>query len=174
MAEFLVDSYSETNGDNSGLFPYNATSLGQSFTVSKRGKLASCKFYLSKAGNPTGTLNAKLYAHSGTYGTSSITTGSSLATSDNINASSIGTAALVTFTFTGVQQYLMGVGYYCIICNGSSVSGDVDNGIHCYWDATGGHGGNLVSGLTNPNATYDTCFYVYATPLSASFLLNLI
>ena len=60
--------------------------VGQSFTGNGL-ILNSAEFYLKKKGSPTGNAVVKIYAHSGTYGTSSVPTGSALATSDNFDVS---------------------------------------------------------------------------------------
>jgi len=115
--EQTIDSYSEINKDN-GMAIRNGstTKLAQSFINSSRSILTSCKFYLEKSGSPTGNAVAKLYAHSGVYGTSSVPTGSPLATSDNFDVSTLTTSyQLIIFNFSGSNQYEMsGSTYYCI------------------------------------------------------------
>lgn len=166
MAEFLVDSYSESNKDNNFIMPTNYSDIGQSFTVSKAGKLSRCQFYLSKSSSPSGNILAKLYAHSGTYGTSSITTGAALATSDAIVASTVGAGyALITFTFSGANQYPLALGYYCINCNYSGAAA-INIGED---ESSPGHGGNLILGLTTQYAAGDLCFYVYAKTPESGF-----
>src|SRR3990170_1331257 len=98
MATF--DSYSETNADGYGNLHNDATKIGQSFNASFGATLNTCQFYLKKTGSPTGNAVAKLYAHSGTYGTSSIATGAALATSGTLNVATLTTSAVLkTFTF---------------------------------------------------------------------------
>jgi hypothetical protein len=73
--------------------------LSQSF-VGNGANLKYATFFAHKSGNPTGNVYAKLYAHSGVYGTSSVPTGSPLATSDPIAANSLPTENYWTsFTF---------------------------------------------------------------------------
>jgi len=157
----LIDSYSESNQDASSNIYSAQPNVGQSFTASLAGKLSSCKAYLRKSGSPTGNIVAKLYAHTGTYGTSSLPTGDPLATSDNVDVSTLSTSfELVTFTFSGAEQYdLVNGTYYCIQLQYSG--GDADN--CAQWGQDGSspsHSGNLNNG-TNPYPAYDFCFYVY-------------
>ena len=100
----IVDSYSETNKSQvNGFGSPTFQGYGQSFT-GDGGTLNSSKFYLEKRELPTGNIVSKVYAHSGTFGTSSVPTGSALATSDNVDVSTLGLLALVTFTFSGANK----------------------------------------------------------------------
>lgn len=172
MAEFLVDSYSESNRSNSDNLTNNTSVWkgGQSFTAIA-GKLSSCKFYLQKVGLPTGNAVAELYAHSGTYGTSSVGTGSVLATSGTYNIEGLTTSwQLITFTFTGANQVTLINGtYYVLVLSYSS--GDGTKYVQIGLDNTSpGHGGNYIEyTATTWSAlnTNDTCFYVYAIPIIA-------
>ena len=74
----LIDSFSEANvNDYNTLYNGVYTFLGQSFTNTNAGVLDSAKFYLKKSGSPTGSVYAKVYAHTGTYGTSGCQAGKS-------------------------------------------------------------------------------------------------
>jgi len=172
MAETLIDSYSETNQSGTGTLYSDEPRWGQSFTGLSK-KLSTCKFYLKKTGSPTGNLTAAIYAHTGTYGTSSLPTGTVLGTSDVIDVSTLTTSlALITFTFTGANQYAMGANYYCIEANYSG--GDASNRVDPGYDNTSPtHGGNCyryTGGLEVLN-TIDLCFYVYGVPISSGFLV---
>lgn len=87
----------------------------QSF-ISGGGILQSAKFYLRKVLLPTGTTVAKLYASTGTNGTSAKPTGAALATSDTLDVSTLdGTDTQKTFAFTGVNQItLTASATYCV------------------------------------------------------------
>ena len=62
--------------------------------------LTKAVFQLKKTLAPTGTATAELYAHSGTFGTSSVPTGGSLATSDTFDVTTLdSTYRPVTFNF---------------------------------------------------------------------------
>lgn len=76
-AGLLISSYSEANND--GGYTLNSFNTGyyggagQSFlNNAAQNKITSAKFYLKKSGSPTGTAIAKLWSHTGTYGTSSV------------------------------------------------------------------------------------------------------
>lgn len=154
----IVDSYSETNAtDNS------SSTIGQSFT-GDGGTLNSAKFYLQKDGSPTGNLYAKIYAHSGTFGTSSVPTGSALATSDAVDASTISTSsALVTFTFTGANKITLTNATKYVVVFENSVS-SFPNYILAYRDGVSPtHSGNysFYSGSWTADSGIDLVFYVY-------------
>jgi hypothetical protein len=78
--------------------------IGQSFTGDGN-PLTYCDFYLyASITIPTGIIYAKLYAHTGTFGTNGIPTGPVLATSGPVNASLVGLShALIRFGFEGIQ-----------------------------------------------------------------------
>lgn len=166
-----IDSYSESN-QNAEQYIQSGGNLGfgQAFTCTNAATLTSCKFYIRKSssGTNTGNMVARLYAHSGTYGTSSVT-GTLLATSDAIDLSTLGTTlALKEFTFSGANQYAMQASTYYIISVemqtapsapaalyiGIDTSSPSHSGIACY-----GTYGNLNATL----AATDLCFYVYGT-----------
>ena len=165
--EITEDSYSQTNYTG-GQYINGAGYLasGQSFTASANGVLNSCKFYLAKGGTgglPTGNAVAKLYSHSGTYGTSSVPN-TLLATSDNFDVSTLtGSYALTTFNFSSGSSLSAGT-YYCITFEYSG--GDANNVIRVGYDSTSPtHSGNLVrksnAGVWGALSGYDTVFYVY-------------
>lgn len=146
----------------------------QSFTAVS-GTLDKCKFYLRKVGNPTGTVRAKLYAHAGTYGSTSVPTGSALATSEPVSVSEItANFGLITFQFIGDNRYNLIEGtYYCIAVE--YTNGDATNYIDTGADNRSNylfHSGNFGNGNTtdglNPNAGAELCFYVYADGVAAS------
>jgi hypothetical protein len=165
----VVDSYSESYTEQFFSFcPIcDIVSLaGQSFTASVSSKITSVKFNIGSHLSPTGNVVAKLYSHSGTYGTSSVP-GSLLATSDNVLASSISsTPSLVTFVFSGANQYQMISGTHYVITleySDYTYNGDLDeyNTIFIGNDFTTlGHSGNAIyDNVANPN--FENPFYVY-------------
>jgi len=167
---FLVDSYSESNY-NSYNYCYSTyrNGVAQSFTPSGSGNLLSCNFYLRKYGSPTGNVYAKLYAHTGTFGTSSTPIGSALATSDAFDVSTLSDSVftLITFNFTGAEQYtLTGKTYYCIAIWYDG--GDPDNYLWIGGDnSSPTHNGNESYYRVSPagwvaDSARDCCFYVYA------------
>jgi len=162
----IIDSYDESNYDGDGSPVIEA---GQSFT-GDGSVLDSVSFYLGKIGSPTGNAVAKIYAHSGTYGTSSVPTGAALATSDNVDVSGIpsgtewvNSTEWVNFTFSGDDKItLTNSTYYVVtffppeyvvdneISIGADISSPTHSGNFCNYD--GGWTGYGV---------YDLCFYVY-------------
>ncbi len=170
MSDTLLDHYSETNQDDFfTLASDNHLQGGQSFNPnadpggSSNYKITSCKFYLKKRGSPTGNAVAKLYAHSGTYGTSSVSTGAALATSDNFDVSTLTTSfALVELSFTGSNQYVMSGGTkYVIDLEYSGGNSSVPNDVAMGHDQTSpSHAGNeVIDGAAF--SSLDLCFYVY-------------
>lgn len=163
----LIDSYSESNYDSDGTLSSDSGSSGkgQSF-AGVAGKIISAKFYLYKVGTPTGNAVAKLYAISGTHGSTAVPSGSALATSDNLDVSTLGTSmALATFNFTGANQYTMSAGTNYIIAIEYSGSGGTNN-IRVGLDVSSpSHAGNYCSATNamvwSASSTIDTIFYVY-------------
>lgn len=174
---FVIDSYSETNQNDTDDMYGARTGRGQSFANTDECYLSSAKFYLSKTGSPPGTLYCRLYAHTGTYGTSSLPTGSVLDQS-SMSASSLGTSfALVTFNFTG-GYILQPNTKYCISLYYNEGGSDASNKVNVGADTTSPtHGGNYFfdNGGGWTTSTADGCFYVYGeTGPSGTFLLNLV
>ena len=166
MSIQLIDSYNLTYQSNGQQVQATYPGAAHSF-IGRAGDLRYVKFYVKKEGSPAGNATAVLYAHSGNYGTSSVPTGAALGTSDTIDVSELGTNySLITFTFTGAQQYTMIEGVkYCIALAYSG--GDISNrlvaghGIETVY----GHPGNLsavIGGSWVAVAPSNLCFYVYA------------
>jgi hypothetical protein len=161
----LDDSYSESNdvpGAEAFLSASYATEAGQCFT-SGGGELDSAKFYLKKDGSPTGNATAKVYAHSGTYGTSSIPTGAALATSDNFDVATLTTSMqLVTLSFTGANRITLSATYYCVDLAYAG-GGETDYVMLGNDTSSPSHGGNAFDNYGGWTAqVYDGIFYVYA------------
>jgi hypothetical protein len=158
------DSYSEANYVE-GIAVTSAYNpeVGQSFT-SSGGTLNSVRFYMSKTGSPTGSAYAKVYAHSGTYGTSSVPTGAALATSDAFNVATLtGSPVLTTLTFSGANKITLSPATYYVVTlsfAGGNGSNYPDVG---YDDSSPSHGGNaaLYDGSWSGETAVDLIFYVY-------------
>jgi hypothetical protein len=120
-------------------------------------------FALSKLGAPTGNIVAKLYAHTGVFGTSGIPTGAVLATSNPIDITTIRDDGPypVSFDFAG---YTLANGTpYCISCEYSG--GDVSNNLQFTMRSVAPptHEGNLfyyTSSWLYPD-DWDAYFYAY-------------
>lgn len=158
----LDDSYSESNVSDYATINATYNKYSQSYT-SGGGELDSIKYYMYKAAGASGNMNAKVYAHTGTYGTSSVPTGSALATSDTIDASTlgqdVGNIALITFSFTGANRIALSAAtYYCITIEyagatniklGQDQTSPTHGGNEAYYDASWHEEG------------YDNAFYIY-------------
>jgi hypothetical protein len=160
----IIDSYSESHQSTDTEIGYNYSGVGQSFTASGC-TLDSCVFFLKKNGLPTGNAVAKIYAHSGVYGSTSIPTGTALATSDNFDVSTLTTTyGLKTFTFSGANRISLTNGtYYVVTCEFSNGSFGVVI-ILGRDDITVTHSGNLCNFNTETwirDNLSDLCFYVY-------------
>jgi len=150
------DSYSESNQDGGVPLDSDPTKVAQTFTTGvSTGQLTRASFYLIKNNSPTGNMTAELYATSG-----GAPTGSAVATSNTVAASSVGTAyELVSFEFE--DEYTMsGSTTYAIAID---YTGDASNYIQAGIDTSApGHGGTCYtySGSWS-SQSYDMCFYVY-------------
>jgi hypothetical protein len=155
-------SYLTSNQDSTApLGNGTITGIGQSFTGTG-GIIATAKFYLSKTGSPTGNITAKLYAHSGTFGTSSIPTGSALATSNTISAESLtGSLVFTEFKFPSAWATLTNATNYVITVEYSG--GDGSNYVNVGYDGSSpSHGGNYSenTGIWAANSGRDVIFEV--------------
>ena len=167
----IVDSYSEDNRSGSGMVYADQPGEGQSFT-GDGGVLAASKFFCKKTGLPTGSAYSKIYAHSGTFGTSSVPTGSPLATSDAFNVATLtGDYQLITFTFSGAEKItLTNTTKYVVTFEytGGTYENYVDVGDD--WSSPG-HGGNrsyVQTGTWTASSSTDSCFYVYKDDLTTT------
>jgi hypothetical protein len=146
--------------------------VGESFTGDGN-ELANAVFYLKKTGSPTGNIVAKVYTHSGTFGSSSIPTGTALATSENVDIATAVTASYAevrfrfnqvttdnNITLTNSVNYVVTVEYS---------GGDGSNYLDVGYDAGAGAGepGNMsvraVSGGTWTAQANDDAYYKVRT-----------
>jgi len=162
----IIDSYSESNRNTDyNVQPSggNAYKVSQSFT-GNGATLGSAVFYLKKLGSPTGNATAEIYAHSGSFGTSSVPTGAALATSDSLDISTLTTTqTLTTLNFTGGNQIVLTNGTkYCVVftSNNGDLSNNVVLGVDTISPTHGGNDATYVASWT-AHSTRDACFYVY-------------
>lgn len=170
----LIDYYGTANqNDYYGPWTLAMSSgccRGQSFTnLAAPYKITSVILYLRRGGSPSGTAYVKLYAHDGTYGSSSVPTGSALASSVGFNVSTLTTSYKnYTFAFNATNQYAMAANIHYTIVFGFITSGTEDGnnyprlGID---SSSPTHGGNSFSwnGGNWAAEAYDVIFYVYGT-----------
>lgn len=147
----------------------NATIIGQSQSFANGVNAQFCtraRFSLRKVGSPTGAITCKLYAHSGTFGSSSIPTGAALATSVTLEAALL-TTAYLEYEFAFLTQALMAASTnYTITVEHAVIDGS--NYIEVEGLATSGtHAGNraqLVTATWTATAGDDLKVEVYASP----------
>ncbi len=159
-------SYAETNQSGTNSLRTGSTiGTGQSFTNTSSGVLSACRFYLKKTGAPTGNAVAKVYAHSGTLGTSSIPTGTALATSDNFDVSTLTTSyALASLTFTGANNITLAASTNYVVTieySGGSVGNTLDVGTDTTTPTATGNSSTFTPSTWTAVAGTDLCFYVY-------------
>lgn len=163
----VIDSYSESNSDGTSRSLANdaSTSLSQSFTGDGR-ILSSVQPYLIRTGSPTLNIFAKIYALTGTFGSTGTPTGAALATSDAILQTSISTSlGLVQFNFTGANQITLTNGTNYFIALDYTGNNSAAFSRYITWNGDGSspsHAGNaaLSSGTWSADTTIDFCFYV--------------
>ena len=112
-----ISGYAEANADQ-----YNYVSAGDNIAIGQSFRatgniLTEATFYARVNGTPPGDCIAALYGHTGTFGTTGLPSGSILAQSNPVAASSFpGTpGGPVTFTFTGANQYTLVSGSVYVI-----------------------------------------------------------
>lgn len=161
----VIDSYSEVNytGDFK-LSGSGSLEISQSFTGNGQ-PIGSVQLYAYRQDAAVnGTMQALIYAHSGTFGTSSLKTGTALATSDTFTVTSMpvfpSTSALATITFSGANQIVLtNAVNYVLVFRDITLSGS-SSGLQMGVDSTSPtHAGNMITDSA-PQATVDLIFYV--------------
>lgn len=147
----------------------------QSFT-GNGGVLNSCSFKIAKLNSPVGTVYARIYAHSGTFGTSSEPTGVALAVSDGLDVSEISTnLSYVRFTFSGANKITLTNSTYYVVTlewTGNPTSTD---GIYARYNSSGAtHPGNeaILIGASWFAVTTDLNFFVYTDSPTTGGITN--
>lgn len=169
-----LDSYSEANKDGNYALRSTAGSargVAQTFDVGATTSiLTSVKFHLAKVGSPTGNAVAKIYALTGSAGTTGKPTGTALAVSNNFDVSTLTTSfVLTTLNFSGLDQITLSASTtYCVAIeySGGNTSNYLSVGRD---DSAPSHAGN--ASYTTDDITWtedgtDICFYVIATTLA--------
>lgn len=168
----VVDSYSESNVNIfQTINTTNFDGYAQAFT-GDGSTLDSATFYIKRFGSPTGNASYKVYAHTGTFGTSSKPTGSALATSGTIDVSTISTTeSLVTLNFSGANRITLINGTkYCVSIewlpadssNGLSVGDDSSSPTHS------GNMSHLDGSSWTADSGHDLAFSVNGTAASTN------
>jgi len=160
------DSYSETNRDTAqtvvGAAGAGVEAAGQSF-YGNGAPLASVTLFLSKVGTPTGNAVVRIYAHTGSFGSTGTPTGAALASSAVLDVSTLTTSyALSSFTFSGANRITLsqGVPYFFAL---EYTAGSFGNGVLVGADSSSPtHAGNLAYyylGAWIAVSGTDLCFY---------------
>lgn len=138
-------------------------------------KIKEVYFWMARVGTPSSTLNAKLYAHSGTFGTSSIPTGSALATSTGVSAGNLSTTpGWVKFTFPNGYTMTDNTDYVIAV----EISGNTSNStnyVQVYSNGSNLYPGNWSSwsGSTwTATATTDIAFKLYTINPASTWRFN--
>lgn len=146
--------------------PNESQGGGQSFLSTSSGTLDKIKMYLKRRGTVTGSVFGKIYAHSGTFGTSSVPTGTALAVSDAVDVSTIDTSyELITFQFSGLDKITLEENtHYVVVVEVEFTSAtDNNNELNLLSKSGGNHNGNstfLSSGTWFADDSFDHQFYV--------------
>lgn len=143
------DSYAIANNDTADYLRDPGASenirAGQSFKIYSAMTLNSVQFEVAKensSGNP-GNIVAELYAASGTYGTSSVGTGSVLATSNALTGSDFAANnTYYTKTFTFASPYSLTAGEYVICLKFQGTAGVLSFYRYKYDASSPSHPGN--------------------------------
>lgn len=164
MSVIEIDNYEPTwGGSGYAMYTGGYTKLAQSFHSDVHFEIGGTIFYAALTGTPTGNVYSKLYEHSGTYGTSSVPTGTALATSLAVNVGEI-TPESGVFFFTLDNIIQLPAGDYCVSIEYEG--GDVDNFMNVYMiDLDNTHGGNacLYDGSWSAANDSDLMFSVQGT-----------
>jgi len=157
----VIDSYDNSNQDGETSLADANNAVGQGFTGNGE-SVDQATFMARKAFDPVGSAKAQVFAHSGTFGSSGIPTGSALATSNSITATDFSTSLVnVTFDFATPFTTVNGTKYFIVFdypdgvgINQLKVGSDVSSPTHAgnlallqtsTWSALGGTLDNVFS-----------------------------
>ena len=168
--------YSESNQDaTTSLRTTSTVGTGQSFTALGT-ILGSARFYLKKTGAPTGFAIAKVYAHSGSLGTTSVPTGTALANSVPFDVSTLTASYALTelkfigsesITLTNATNYVVTIEY-----NGGSVGNTLDVGRDGSSPTATGNSSTWDGATWTAVSTSDLCAYVCTGVQDEVFMLG--
>lgn len=175
-AEAIVSNY-ENNDAGADVFmsSVNDTGNSQSFRVTDIYSITKASFLLKKNSTPTGNMVAKLYATTGTYGSTSKPTGTALATSNTIDASTLtGSYVWTDFTFPDSQKQHLNIGTntattYCITIEFSGTGGTIQAGYDATSPTAGGNRAYQFGGNWTDLSGYDICYRIYGTKTIYAF-----
>jgi hypothetical protein len=164
----LLSSYPISNQNSTRVVSGNAgyyQGTAQSIAAPATGTLDKLQWQLRKIGTPTGNATAKIYAHSGTFGTSSAPTGTALATSATLDVSTLtGTLTVKDFVFSGGDKITLtsGTNYVATIeYSGGDASNYIEVGIDTTTPTATGNISDLFTGSWVTASTIDAIYYLY-------------
>jgi len=141
------------------------TGQAQSYTHgAKDAHIIKAFFRVKKSGSPTGNAVARVYAHTGTFGSSGTPNGATLATSLNLDVSTLTTSyAVKEFYFSTPFEAVAATNYFIAI---EYSGGDVSNFIQVEGAASGGSAGNRAenTGAWAASAGSDLNYDFYTSP----------
>jgi hypothetical protein len=147
-----IDTYATSNQSGS-ITQYNGNNeqVGLAITLASGQSLQGIKFYLKKLGSPTGVMQAKIFASSGTVGTSGIPTGTVLQTSIDVDCSVLTTSfSLISFWFE--EPYVAAAGDICVLLEYKM--GDASNNVINGTDSSSPTHGSNVFKTNTSNASW--------------------
>lgn len=151
-----VNLSTAASSPRNGASGFGRTKVAQSFTADGS-SLREAVAYLSCANLSAGTMVAEIFAHSGTFGTSSVGTGAALATSESVSVTSLSRigAIPVAFDFIGANQitlvngtnYVLAISWSGLVPNNNvdlisysppsvGIAGNISDFISPTWSAT--------------------------------------
>lgn len=147
---------------------YSISGVSQSFSVTNTATVKRLKVFAFRRGDFSGNVIASIYTHSGTFGTSSVPTGTALAVSDPVDILTIGTGTdnnkrSVIFNFSGAQQISLSGGTNYVFAL-EYPSGGVNNSRLTIEEIVPGqHEGNIATynGSVWTAASHELAFILY-------------
>ena len=140
--------------------------------------ISSVKFYLKKVVSPTGNATAQIYASTGTVGSGAKPTGAALATSNNLDLSTLTTSYVLYELTFGTPLEVTAGNDYCLVLVNPASGVDATNYPIMGYGANGTHSGNGCYYLNSAwgAEVVDTIFYLYGTTAEdgGAFLLNFV
>ncbi len=161
----LLTSHPDTYlDDTSALSSLTWLASAQSFKCNDDSRIFSAAMFLAKAGSPSGNIKYSLYAHSGTYGTSSVPTGAALVETGNLSTASL-SASFTRFELSFSSYYSVASLTPLVLVVSYSGTSDGSNYIRVGMDSTNlsytGNYADYPSSVWTPYTTHDLCFEIW-------------
>lgn len=161
------DFYTAATGSNFIIGNAITSSQAQSFTSSATyAYVTRVHARLMKVGSPTGSLTASIYGHGGTFGVSSVPTGSQLASSVNIDVANLTASSFVNTEIGFNTQYLLTASTNYVVAFEYG-SGNGSNYVLIDGSPSGSHQGNNAersASIWTAKAASDLWFEVFTSP----------